>query len=670
MATSGSRSVTVTAYDTLRFSWEQDGQSIASNSTTIRWTLELISGEYGRIESTVSKAWSVTVNGNTYSGANTVGIGNNTTKKLASGVTTIPHNADGTKSFAYSFSQTFGIVFNGTSIGTITGSSTGTLNTIPRATTPTLSASSVDMGSAVTISLPRASSGFTHDLAYSFGGAAYVSIAAGVATSYSWTVPDLVSSIPNAASGTMTVRCITKNGSTTIGTKTVTLTAKVPASVVPVISSVAVTEATAGLAAQFGAYIQSKSKLAVVITAAGAKGSTVKSYKTTLQGATHTAASFTSAVLTAAGTLDLVTTVTDSRGRTATKVTSISVLAYTAPQVQTFAAYRYTASGEADPTGEYVGLRIKYSVPSLNGGNTAAMKVEYKQTTATSYSSLLTGSALSMDTTAQPTSQTLSGDSAWDLRITVTDYFGASTTYSTLLPTAAVVLDFKADGTGVAFGKVAERANAVEFARSLYDRFDTLIGNGLARYTGSAANAIDPDTTLDHLIVTDKNTPTEAFYYVQTFFYSSKATTTNRAQLAVPYSSSGSLFSRTYVAGAWTEWVKHETIVESGTSGIWDYKKYSDGSVDMVGKYNIANTACNTALGNWYRTALLSPTNFPFTVTDPHMVASYESNGYGAVLWATAPASTTSPAKYYLIRPTSATIESGTIVMHVTGRWN
>jgi Tfp pilus assembly protein PilW len=102
MATSGSKSVTVTSWDTLKFSWAQVSQSIPNNTTTVSWTLQLIAGSSGKISSTASKDWSVTVNGTNYSGTNTVGISNNATKTLASGKTTISHDADGTKSFSYS----------------------------------------------------------------------------------------------------------------------------------------------------------------------------------------------------------------------------------------------------------------------------------------------------------------------------------------------------------------------------------------------------------------------------------------------------------------------------------------------------------------------------------------------------------------------------------------
>lgn len=452
MALNGSTSVSVTAYDTLKFTWAQVDQNIQKNTTTVSWTLQLIAAANGQIVSSASKAWSVTVNGSTYSGTNTVGIANNATKTLASGQTTITHNADGSKSFSYSFSQEFGINFGGTTVGTKSGSGTGTLNAIARATTPTLHTYSIDMGGTLTIYTSRSSTAFTHDLAYSFAGGDFVTFATGVGSYYYWRVPlELADSIPNATSGTVTIRCTTKNGSTTVGTATVLFTAKVPTSVVPTIGTVTLADADTSISTRFGAFVQTKSRVVASITAAGAQGSTIKSYSTTLMGKTYTGASWTSDVLSLSGSISLVTTVTDSRGRTAQKTTSITVLAYTPPQITRFTSGRYDSSKQPDPDGTYINVSYAYSVPSLNGGNTATTKVEYKRSTATSWSTLFSVSDLSADTTVWPTGTTFSTDYQYDLRITVTDWFGATATYSTMIPSGAVIMDIKADGKGVAF---------------------------------------------------------------------------------------------------------------------------------------------------------------------------------------------------------------------------
>ena len=151
---------------TLRFGWWQDSQSVANNSSVVGWHLQLIASG-GSISSSASKAWAVTVNGSNYSGSNTVGISNGQTKTLASGSTTIGHNADGTKSFSFSFSQQFDINYSGVGwIGTKSGSGSGTLTTIPR--TSSVSSTNANIGENITITINRASSSFTHTLTYAF----------------------------------------------------------------------------------------------------------------------------------------------------------------------------------------------------------------------------------------------------------------------------------------------------------------------------------------------------------------------------------------------------------------------------------------------------------------------------------------------------------------------
>lgn len=642
----------------------QNSQSTSANTSNVTVVVK-VSWTYGSFNRGEQNG-TLVIDGKTYafSGPFNSSETNAGTATLFTKTVDVAHNSDGTKTLACSASYVTGVA------GTVRASGSKVLTTIARASSPSVSSSSVDMGAAVTISTNRKSSGFTHSLAYSFAGGAYVSIATGVGTSYSWTTPDLATSIPNAASGTVTIRCITYSGSTQVGTKYVTMTLKVPAAVVPTISRVALAEVTSGLAAQFGAFIQGKSKVKATITAAGAKGSTIKSYSSTLQGVAYSGSSWTSDLLTSSGSLSLVTTVTDSRGRTAKKTTTVTVLPYALPSTSEFKAFRCDDNSYAQDDGIYLSVAYSYSVASCGGKNTAAMVIEYKHTTASSWTSLATGSDLEgsgirffFD------GPTFSTDYQYDIRMTVTDWFGASTSYTVVLATADVVLDISADGTGLGLGKVSQKKDAIELGRKMYDMVGGMIGNGLAAYSGSGDGAIDPDTTLEHLCVTDKNTPTAGFWYVFTLFYSVKSAAANRAQLALPYNTTGSLWIRRSSGTTWTSWQEAPTIAEAGTSGIWSYVKWTDGRVELSGNYWISNLACNTALGNWFRTAVFQPDAFPFSVYDPNLQAVYESEGYGAVLWATTTTTNARPANYYLIRPTSTTIASGKLAMRVTGRW-
>lgn len=475
MASSGSISGSILsgAY-TLRVDWSQ-AKNVAGNTSKVTCTMYLVQKSgwrlniYGRDNTT-------TINGTSYSYSSPAINKTGGTTKLGT-VTSgnIAHNADGSKSITISSRFNIQATISGTYYSAITCSATITLDTLPRATTPKLSTTSVDMGGSVTISLPRAASAFTHDLAYAFAGSSYTTIKTGAGTSYTWTVPDLASKIPNATSGTCTIRCITKNGSTTIGTKTVTMTLKVPSDVVPTISSVATAETVSGLAAQFGAFVEDKSKIKATITAAGAKGSTIKSYSTVFQGKTYTGATFTADAVTSSGSLSMVTTVTDSRGRTAKKTTTVTVVAYSKPKVSKFTAHRVDAAGEDQQDGIYAMISYAYTVAAVGNKNTAEVTVQWKRTADTSWNStpLLTSTSLAAAATERVESPTFSTDYQYDLRITVKDWFGATVAYTATLPTAAVIMDFSADGKGLGIGKVSERPG-LEFGWDIVNQIKNL----------------------------------------------------------------------------------------------------------------------------------------------------------------------------------------------------
>lgn len=360
----------------------------------------------------------------------------------------IAHNADGTKTLATSARITHD------QFSSSSQSYSQTLTAIPRATTPTVSASSVNMGASITISMPRASSSFDHTLTYKFGNATGT-IGSDLATSHAWTVPlSLASQVPNGTSGTCTITCKTYNGSTLIGTKTVSFTAKVPSSVVPSISALTVTEAASGLAAKFGAYIQSKSKAKVTITAAGSYSSTIKSYQTTVAGKSYSGSSFTSGTLTSSGTVTIATTVTDSRGRKATKSTTISVLAYSAPKISKFDAYRANSSGAQNYESTSVNCVYSWTISSLGNKNDKTYLFEYKAKDADTWTALASGGEYSFSSN-RIFANIAQLDASYDLRLTISDYFGEAVA-SADIPTAFTLLDFNASGKGIAFGKVSE----------------------------------------------------------------------------------------------------------------------------------------------------------------------------------------------------------------------
>lgn len=447
----------------LRVEWSAT-QNIAANTSKITAVMYLVQASSWGLSISSRTDNRTTINGTNYTWTSPAlnNSGGKTTKLATVTSGNIAHSADGSKSVTISATFNLKATISGTYRGAITASATINLNDIPRATQPKLSTTSVNMGSAVTISTPRAASSLTHTLTYALisGGSTLTSgsIASGVGTSYAWTVPDLASYLPNDTQTTALITCATKSGTKTVGTKTARLTVKVPASVVPPQPTLAISEATAGLAAQFGAYIQGKSNLAVSVAATGIKGSTIKAYQTTLEGKTYTGSSFTSGTLAGKGSIKLVTKVKDSRGRwSAARETTVTVLAYSTPQIQTLVARRANSTGAADEEGTYLALTYKYSVAPLNSKNTALATLAYKKSTETSWTTLTTFTALSGNTVYKPASPTFDIDYQYDVRLTVKDWFNTSRSYTTQLPSGVVILDIKADGKGLAFFKTADQ---------------------------------------------------------------------------------------------------------------------------------------------------------------------------------------------------------------------
>ena len=558
MATSGYSNVTVTEWDTLRFTWTLSSQDFTKNTSVVSWTLQLIAGAYGRIDSTAKKAWSVTINGTKYSGTNTIGIGNNTTKTLASGSITIAHGADGTKTFNFSFSQEFGITFDGASIGTKSGSGTGTLTTIPRASQPSLitwpeTTNDIgNFGDTISIHMNRKSDAFTHTARYAFGTRTGT-IANGVTTGTTWAIPlDFMNLLPSATKGSGRIYVDTYNGGTLVGTKYTGFTAAVPSTVRPT-CTLQVTDAT-DYQTKYGNLVRGLSRLRVRITGSPAYSSPIASYRATANGATYTAADNTTDVLHSAGTTTISATVTDKRGRTSpAKTASFTVLDYAKPAVTALSVQRCNQDGTANPAGAYVKATFSAAITALNNKNGAAYTLRYKKTTDASYTSVaITAQAGKYQVSNATHIFAADINSSFDVEVEAADDMGTATR-SSRASTAFTLMDWGRGQKNMAVGKVAEKANAFEIGLRAYDQYGMHISNGMSLY-GGANNHIDPNTTTEHLVLTALNTPDQQLWYVETIFYSTKLTTSDRRQTAVPYRRGGPTYSRYFTAGAWSAW--------------------------------------------------------------------------------------------------------------------
>ena len=331
------------------------------------------------------------------------------------------------------------------------------LYTIPRKSSCSLSAT--ELGSAGTVSITRASSAFTHTLTYSFGNATGTIATKTAATSVSWTPPiSLAEQLPNSTSGTVTITCLTYSGNTQIGSSTCTATLSVPASVAPSFSSLSASRIDGDVPSSWGIYVQTKSKAMLTVNgAAGSYGSTVTAYSITGGGYVGTMPSLMTGFLNSSGSILFTAKVQDSRGRwSEEKTVSVSVEPYSPPSFTKYLTQRCNSSGTVTANGTYARGLITFAFSSCGNRNSVSTAVAYKRSTDTYYTetsvTFVSGTAFLFG------GGNLSTEYSYDVRYTLTDVFGSVIVVDSL-PTASVLMDFKAGGTGIAVGKVSEHDN-------------------------------------------------------------------------------------------------------------------------------------------------------------------------------------------------------------------
>ena len=312
---------------------EQGSQSITANTSTVNWRMTVSrTGAYYTHNHQGDSTLSLNLDGRNvhYSYPTWETSGEEYT--LASGSSTISHNADGTKTLPISctFNPNNGLH------GTITVSASLSLTTIPRSSSVSVSVGVI--GSSVTININRQSSSFKHTVRYAWAGKSGT-IATNVDTSTTWTIPlDFANDIPNSASGTGTVYVDTYSGSTKTGTQSTTFTASVPANVKPTFTGVSLSDlnsAAQNLIPKSDTFIQVISNIKVAFNGAvGSYGSSITGYYAEIVGKNQSTSSNGGSlgIMNYHGTIKIRASVSDSRGRWSdTKEVSVTVLEYFAP---------------------------------------------------------------------------------------------------------------------------------------------------------------------------------------------------------------------------------------------------------------------------------------------------------------------------------------------------
>lgn len=258
------------------------------------------------------------------------------------------------------------------------------------------------------------------------------------------------------------------------------------------------------------------------------------------------------------GTSDSAESATYSAGGTYSTDKAITLyavweLAYVSPRIISFIAYRVNKETLIeDDKGTSCACSIKWKADK----NPVSIAFSFKEKSASDWTAdkTLNNFPEASAITEEILINEFSADTSYDIKVTVSDSLGSSyVTYS--LMSTHYVIDFLNGGKGVSFGKAAETENAAEFGWDIRDKFGTRVNNGLAMYTGTGDDAIDPDTTLDELILTNKNSPISGkSVYIRTIFHGGKSGTSDRAQIAIPYDEKMFVYRRYYKNKSWSQW--------------------------------------------------------------------------------------------------------------------
>ena len=660
MASSGSFSGSIKdGHYTVRVDWSQT-QNVSANTSTITCKIYLINTWNLSISSRTTN--SITIDGTKQSFSSSA-ISSQGTHLLNTVTQTVSHASDGSKSLTISCVFNIAATLSGTYYANINASAAITLDSIPRASSISMSAGT--MGSASTISISRAASSFTHTITYAFGSASGTIVAKTTDTSVSWTPAlTLANQVPNATSGTATLNCTTYSGRTAIGSKCITVTLNVPSSVKPTISSLTATRVDGDVPGAWGIYVQTKSKATLTISgAAGSYGSTIKSYSITGGGFSGTSSSLTTGFLNTSGTISFSATVTDSRGRTSSAATvSITVTAYSPPSFSSYLTQRCSSSGTVSDAGTYAKGTVSYSYSSCSSKNSVTRATYYKRTNTSTWTNA--SKSFSSGTAFTFGGGNLSAEYTYDIKYTLTDAFTTIAIQDTV-STASVVMDFKSGGKGVAIGKVAETNNCFEVASGWSAKFNGTTYLGTSNLGGTAKpiylSGGVPTACSGSVGGTAKPV------YMSSGTISACSATVGSASTPV-YMSGGTITACTpssIVGGVCADYV-----VAQGTSGIWTYRKWNSGVAECWGIYSASgvNLTANHYSGFYYSSGI--SVNLPFTFAAAP-VGTYSGGCTSYITFVTPTGQpTTTQAKFWIACLDSAAKSCNvTVGMMIRGKW-
>ncbi|WNI00542.1 tail protein [Streptococcus phage vb_Spy_7] len=593
----------------IRLWLDQVSQNDANNTSQVRVRLALLNNYMTFAEYDCSAF--VDINGQrlNWSGRPDM-LSYNSTLWLIDTTITVTHNPDGKKTIGF-MAQFTGS--GGYSPGTLNiGGNSFDLTTIPRASS--VSAVSGTIGSGVTINISRASDSFTHKVRYQWGNTSG-DIASNVGTSVTWTIPlTFANEIPNSTSGNGTVFVDTYSGSTMIGTKSTSLTATVPTSMVPTLSGITLSDsnATAGSLVPGNSFVQIISDIKVAFSgAAGTYGSTITGFRAEIVGknAGTTSNGGTLGAMNWTGAATVRAYVTDSRGRqSAARDVTIDVLAYH-PPVLSFNIKRVgTSSSTLQVIRSAKIAPLKVNEVQKNILNLTFRVAEVGSTTYTpdngSANASLTTQWELVNSPAN-LAGTYIGSKSYVIIGTLSDKF-SSVEFKAEIATESVVMSYSRNGVGI--GKIWERgsldvAGPIYSGNKLIQHHQVTQDNGRAFFHGANfdfnVNLINRQVSCNQPL----NGPSVGTGPNQ-FYVDIIGDSDNYLMQRAVQKETGRTFVRTRHNGTWSPWVEtaltnHTNLINTG----WQSMGYPGSYYKRVGdvltiKYSFTGNGGTINFGN------------------------------------------------------------------------
>lgn len=482
----------------------QGTQDIANNTSTVNWTLTLVSDGGSIWHNDKTCPWNVKLNGTTVdSGTFSYNLSGGTTTILnKSGSISVTHNNDGTKSIPVS---AYVDMDNTPYVYPMSISDTFTLTTIPRASSVSVSNATLTASGTLSFTI-TSKANYYHKAWWNVNGGTDTEVTLDSngqinTTSKSFTIAHslIYAKLPNV-SGTLNIKVATYSnsgrttqvGSTQTANCTVTIDTTSVKPAAPTLGNITINATSLANYAVAG-----YSSLKVSCTPQLTSGATsITTYFSVNSGATLTAYSTTStsAVNIVTNTLpgsskQYSVTISaysvDNRGGTSatSSKTYSTVYGYSKPTANLVAYRTATSGGDQDNAGGYVKITFSNSLGGLT--NTSGALISSNPNTLNTTNTKVTWSGgASGSATSSPVNFALSTSSSVNITYTVQDSL-TSTVANASVGSAAYPLDLYDSGTGtvgVGFGAVAE-GGYVKLGADLH-----VLGNWYTAYKGSVSN--------------------------------------------------------------------------------------------------------------------------------------------------------------------------------------